>query len=386
MRGRSRAAEAVLVLALLSAGCDDSAQRTLPDIASCDKDWENLSELHAMPGLAPNVLRWRDGVLYYVESSGLTQQIVALDDTGGTPRPISSDAGRTLWIEGDAILYSRSDQLFSVPIAGGSSERVSDGETFSSADGANVTFANQTLDESFLYWTLHRYTEPTWSAWRMPRAGGHSEQLGALPDDAGPLSALMPSSDQLLVAGNDGDTYALPRDGGDVRTLPTIGAQRKNVMWSRYLGAAERGILWAVAQQGSNGKEIPYDVVLARPDRKTETIWPTKSRVIVPDHAWPDVSGNWIITALERFSDGELHTSVWSADSKNAKRLACDIGAEDASGYAVAAAVTEDAIFLVVDYFHPSQAEADGGAEEAGWKLVKIRAPLIAAAHRGPTE
>jgi hypothetical protein len=75
----------------------------------------------------------------------------------------------------------------------------------------------------------------------------------------------------------------------------------------------------------------------------------------------------------ETFSDGEEHTSIWSLDSKDrAKRLACDARAARASGYATAAALTEDSAYFVVNYFAPSSRRSDDDADATGWKLVKV--------------
>ena len=72
-------------------------------------------------------------------------------------------------------------------------------------------------------------------------------------------------------------------------------------------------------------------------------------------------------------ADGELHASVWSVDAADrARRLACDEDAGTASGYTTAAAVGDDAIYLVVEYFDPSPVNSLSVVGGTGWKLVRV--------------
>jgi len=83
---------------------------------------------------APSDLIWRDEKLYFQAwQERLRPSLVVMPDTGGAADELSSDTGNGLWNEGDLLLYSRADRLYSVPITGGSSMLVSDGGMFGAA-------------------------------------------------------------------------------------------------------------------------------------------------------------------------------------------------------------------------------------------------------------
>jgi hypothetical protein len=366
---------------LLLIACSDSGQSpeniqgARPSLSRCRDAWNRILDFQPIVGYVPRALRWHAGNLYYKEVDGGSSRIVSLPDSGGTPSEVTEGGGFGLWIEGESLYFTLFDQLYTAPLGGGESTRVATGETFSTEMGRfeNVGFYNQELDASALYWILHRSTDPTWSVWRMPRDGGRSEELGTLPDSFGRPEALVVLSDQLMIAGNDGDACLLPKDGGDVEPLPRVDSQRDDVMWSRFIGAAPSGIVWAVASQKKIGDRIPYTVVLSTPDGEIETLWRDMPADIEPDHAWSDGAGGWVMSGLETFSDGDRHTSIWWIDAEDrAKRLACDPRPGRSSGYAETAALSDDAVYLAVEYFASSHKQPDEDPEAMGWTLIKL--------------
>jgi hypothetical protein len=368
-----------LVIVVGVAACSSSSQfadpvGARPSLESCRDAWDGLTPINELVGFAPRVLRWHDGSLYYRIDDPGHSAFVTIADTGGEPTDVSAEFGFGLWIEGETLVYSRSDQLYEFPLPGGPSMLVSDGEMFGLDNPmrAALTFFNQELDASSLYWVLHRSSAgPEWSLWRMPRAGGRSEQIAILPDAVGLPSTLVALPDQLLIAGRDGQAYVSPKDGGDVRELPSVVEERDGFMWSRFLGAAQSGVAWAVAKQASSN--IPYDIVLVTPEGEMMDRWPSMPAGFVPDHAWWDDSGRWVISGTETFTDGDAHTSIWSLDAEDhAKRLACDARSGRGSGFATVAELTDDFAYLVVSYFHASDQPSDEESRAAGWRLVKI--------------
>lgn len=352
----------------------EDVQATQPSLSRCRDAWDRILEFQPTVGDAPRVLRWHDGNLYYSERLDVSNHIVSLPDTGGTPSEVTPDSGSGLWIEGDSLLFPHSDRLYSAPLGGGESTLVDSGGTFDTDPRKyeNVTFLNQELDASGLYWVLHRYTDPTWSVWRMPRGGGRSEELATLPDSLGRPEALLVLSDQLMIAGGDGDAYVMSKDGGDVDRLPSVDTKRDDVMWSRFIGAGPSGVVWAVASH-KRGDKIPYAVVISRPDGDVDDLWRYMPADFEPDHAWPDAAGGWVIAGMETFSDDEQHTSIWSLDENDrAKRLACDARPGRSSGYAATAALSDEAAYFAVEYFASSHKVADEDPEAMGWTLIKV--------------
>lgn len=375
----ARALTGIVVLSSLiacseSSDSDESATSTRVQLESCRDAWAALTPLSDLPGDAPSKVQWHEGALYYVHTT-IPSRFESVPDSGGQRAEISRDVGNPFWIEDQSIIHARWDRLFSVPLTGGANTLVSDGQKFGpEAPRENVAFMYQQLDASHMYWVMHRYAEPEWSVWRMPRDGGVSEQIGALPDDVEFPAALVLSEERLLVAGADGDAYTLSVNGGNVETLPPAATTRERVLWTRFLGAADGGVLWAIGKMKSpNAKRLSYDVMIERPDGETDDAWPSMPSSFLPDHAWPDAGGGWIVTGLEPFADGEYHTSVWRIDARaKAKRLACDERIEIASGYATAAEVTEDAAYFVVQYLHEDPSLPDAKSRGMGWKLVKV--------------
>lgn len=364
-----------LTLLITCAACTGEGTVDLeqPALSRCRDEWNGILPMQPMPGNAPRVLRWHDGNLFYADVY-VGSRFVTLPDEGGTPTEVTKDVGPGLWIEGEALLFTHFDRVYSAPLSGGASMLLHDGQAFGEEviKRVNVNFYDQELDASGLYWLLHSYDGPMWTVWRMPRDGGRSEQLATLPESFGYPSALIALPDRVMIAGNDGDSYLVPKDGGEVEEL-SVSAQRDGVMWSRFMGTAPSGMIWAVAPRGGSPGDIRYDLVLARADGKLEEIWPDMPPDFEPDHVWSDGSGGWLIAGQETFSDDEPHTSIWSVDSdERSRRLACDPRFGRATGYAIAAAISGDAAHFVVEYFAPNRDAFDDEAEATGWKLIRV--------------
>jgi hypothetical protein len=87
-----------------------------------------------------------------------------------------------------------------------------------------------------------------------------------------------------------------------------------------------------------------------------KAFWPDKSPAIEPAGAWSDVPGSWVLYAVEPFSDGQSHLSVWSADTGGqARRLGCDPVPAGPGVFASSGALSPDAVFVAVQRSHDWQ-------------------------------
>lgn len=354
------------------------ASPSAPELADCASEWSTVLPSQGVPGSEPRWLCWQDGTLYF--DQGLPTEdhmivageprIVSVPDSGGTPTTIANDAAFGLWVEGDRVLWALGDQLLSAPVSGGAISPVADGQMFGldARLERNLFITAYALDASYLYFELSEFLDgPTqeWSVWRTPRAGGASERLATLPASVHILAAIVPLSDQLLLAGLGGKAFTLPSDGGDVRSLPAVAGN--------FVGADQSGVLWNFAHADQHGGMIVDDVLLSKPSgQKPAIFWRNKPAELAASKAWSDDAG-WIISGLETFSDGLPHSSVWAVDRKgHGRRLACDRAAGFASGYATTAALSPDAAYVVVEQLEAAGSVSDAGDEQTGWRLMKV--------------
>jgi hypothetical protein len=365
-----------------SGGGAEPASST-PELASCKSAWHEMVPLHSTyDAFAPGEMCWQDGTLYYAQVDArvpLTMnavQIVAVPETGGTPTAIVANQQSIdgFWLEGDHVLLARADQLYQVPISGGTPELIADGHTFTSAafEEAFGFPVDHTFDGSFLYWEaqgvqgVHGAIVDERTVWRLSRAGDKdAEKLGTVSKDAGLAGTLVALPDRLLLAGYTGHAYTMPKSGGSARALPAVA----NALLA---GAGPGGVLWTVGRPAVNGL-LTADLKLSKPSAsKTEAFWPDEPRDLDPDHAWADNSSSWIVSAVESFSDGERHRSVWSVDlDGHASRLACNPDNDSSEAESPSVAVlTPDALFFVLK--HRESARADAGDPGPAWSIVRV--------------
>jgi hypothetical protein len=342
---------AAVLLAFASAACSDDSGAT-PDLSTCSARWSTLDLQGEMDAYAPWHLRWHDAELYYPQL-GPPERFVALPESGGTPRAVVDDYGLELWIDDAQLLYAHGDNLYAVPTDGGDAMQIAEGGTFGvdAIHQRDLSFHAYALDDAYLYWTVWEYPDHVFdsSVWRLARTGGHSERLGAASTA---LEALVPSSEQLLAADSFGHVYTLPRDGGELQALPGI----EN---AELIAAADGGLLWSIWR--ADGAKSQRLLQWSAPSGgEPKAFWPDKSPAIEPTAAWSDVPGSWVLYAVEPFSDGQSHLSVWSVDTGGqARRLGCDPVPAGPGVFASSGALSPDAVFVAVQRSH-------------GWQFVRV--------------
>jgi hypothetical protein len=310
----------------------------------------------------PRAMAWQDGTVYLASPSGVAAVATA---TGETTDLGYAGAATGVWVEGDNVLYSYDDQLYSVPRAGGESTLLLDGgqhnDPSSGSSGQDHVGDQQYLDATAFYWTTRAYPYATdgMHVWRMPRAGVGREGFALFPIQT--LDALAIRTDGVLAAGQattmGGPFYRAflaPFGHGAARELPLdplpdkiLSATNGGLLWSRYTGDREGGRetheIWMSAMDGSPA-------------------WPLSRALPVElqaSWAMPDELGGHVLGGVERFDDGEMHASVFQVKSDgSATRLACD----SSSNWPVytATALAPDAIYLSVRYDQP------------GWKVIRL--------------
>jgi hypothetical protein len=301
-----------------------------PSVASCSEGWRPIIPPQESASNPRGPLRWQQNRLYFVD--GRSSQITSLAETGGSPSPLSEDSVWAFWIEGDHALYTSVGKgngvLLSVPLTGGAPSVLVDAHDGSPTSVHSFT---QAVDGSFFYWDIARVE--TTDVYRIPRAGGMAQQLATLPTPL--LERLTLTAAGLLASTIAGDAYLVRTDGGEARPLPRDG---------KPLGASADGVLWSRSRRG-----VGVDVLRTRLDAAApEDFWPTHPPALVPTRAWPDGNGGWVVAALETFSDGAEHESVWLVDAnQQGTRAACDPVGGPGTGYlGTDPAIAPDAFYL----------------------------------------
>ena len=301
----------------------------LADLASCADGWQTV-----LPGQEFDVprdgLRWHQGRIYFASAAGIS----AIPDSGGSPTLLTDQSAWSLWIEGDRALYTNpnrgSDKLLSVPLVGGPTSVVVDGQA---GLGTSDHSFNQAVDDSSFYWDLQRGNGT--DLFRVSRSGGAAQKLATAPTSI--LDRLIPTPAGLLAITARDDAYLVPTEGGQARPLPRDGTP---------LGASAQAVLWWRSRPAVAG----YDILRTRIGAEApEPFWPAHPDALFPTRAWPDGNGGWIVVGLEKFSDGERHESVWLVDAdQKGVRAACDRAAGEATGYVDDhPGIAPDAVYLV---------------------------------------
>jgi hypothetical protein len=285
----------------------------------------------------PLKMVWADGVLYQASWSSL----LSSPAEGGVQQALVSDADASgLWIEGDHVLYSHVNQLFSIPRVGGDSTLMLDGGTTPdprSTSGHMLLVGGDTLlDENHFYWTAVPIDNRSTFVQRMPRSGGAVETVAELPLVM--VEGLALVADGMLAAGFDGSGRSVvvaPLGGGPVRTA----------VWS-----TSHGPFVSVDSSGAVWRETAPDntFLIAPPDGAPVTpLVRGLSGVAFWDWVSPDEGGVRYLGAIETFDDGQLRRSVFSLGKDGSlARLACD--PVPGISHIVAMALSPDDLYLTI--------------------------------------
>lgn len=311
----------LLAAAVGQIGCgDDTPPR--PTLASCSAGWQPL--LPEATTASPRALAFgQDRIVYSQDGlDGLPVAIIAVSTADGSVSPIVADWAWDLWVDGDQVLYSKGEDLRSVPLAGGDSQLIIDGP-----QPTNTVTIQQALDASGFYWARDLLnlnqtdTIQDYSLWRAPRTGGTPQQIGGVTVPyAIKQIAIAPDA---LVLGGYVAAFAVPFDGSPVRILADAGGYAAE---AEFVGADATGVYYTrpVGKYDPNNErfEIVRSPAAGGP---LEPFWPSKPDSILVDSLWPDPQGGWFATGLDRFDDGAIHASFWWIDADGNGRLGgCD--------------------------------------------------------------
>jgi hypothetical protein len=337
---------AALAVALM--GCGDRAPSPAPlaALSACMGGWEPLLSRPAYDITSP--LAYRDGVIYF--SSFKTRSLVALPTDGGPTVDVAPVFSRDLWVEGDNLVYTGGplgNQLFSVPVTGGTPTLVLDG----GAGRTEPLLALLTvLTASDFFWTEGVIEGPT-QFWRASRAGGAPTEIGSTTATTPSghvvsFESMAVSNDALVAATVLGVADAVPFNQDPVRPLATTDALGKG--FGSLAGVDGAGAYWSLPRPGGLPEDDENDVVLSPADGgPVRPFWnglPPHSGVF---SMWPDGVGGWVVVAPERFDDQLFHTTIWLLGGDgSSRRLACSPGDSGDADVRVRPVVTPDAVFV----------------------------------------
>src|SRR4029078_9648232 len=106
------------VAGLLATGCGGGDGPSYARLDSCPQaGWQPTGPLQPSFPPGPLAMTWADGLLYQaMETPGNGSIIVAPADGGDPTVLVENDWARSLWIEGDNLLYTADDRLMQVPL------------------------------------------------------------------------------------------------------------------------------------------------------------------------------------------------------------------------------------------------------------------------------
>jgi hypothetical protein len=350
---------AALALALVGAGCGDNSA-PLPNLSIYTGSWQEILQPDRSPE-APKELRWQAGVLYYV-SWDLPAALVALPVGTGvaaTPRVLSTEDAFRIWVQGDNVLYSQSETLRAVPTGGGTPVTVLMGpDAIGTGGGELIEAPDQDLDGSYYYYDTFRSgaSGVIYNFWRLPRAGGSPEQLGELAGlTTYDISSFNHGPSGIVAIDFAHNVWVVPDDGSGARQFATVPS------FDLTNGTDGHSVLYSDLGPGSTAQHLLYLVYRVAPDQPApQVIW-TPGPNVVPLTAFSDGAAGWIITAVEYFSDQQLHQSVWHVPATgDATRIATN--PTPGRDFIRSVVVAPDAIYAGVE-----NSEAIGS-----WTLVQL--------------
>ena len=354
------------VVATAIFGCANDGPPPLDTVSSCSDAWQPLTS--PRPFDLTSTLGYKDGVLYY--SVAAAPALIALPVGGGAPTPtlLAPQFTRELWVDGDQLLYTGGDlgnQIFGVPLAGGSPALLLDG----AAGRTDAGFAlMHVLTVTDVFWTEQSRTSldaPT-TVWRAARSGGAPVQIGSATARVGTAGDLVSfedmalSGDAVLLATILGIADAVPLDGSPVRALATVDALTKGTGW--LAGIDGSGVYWSLPRAGAPAANDEWVVSLAPADGSpVRTFWEGLPPHSAASKIWPSGDGGWVIATNQLFDDHQLHVTIWRLDADGTgRRLACSpLGGSENPRIDVGPAVLPDAIYFI----------ASGGNS---WQMVGI--------------
>jgi hypothetical protein len=216
------------------------------------------------------------------------------------------------------------------------------------------------VDANHFYWTLTPQSGPSDGQLERTALGdGTTETVATLPgrEDGSPASLWQASSETLFMRpGTKGYTYAVSLAGGAMRTLMAPPAPSGASLYA--LGVNNGGVLWSIETSASaplGAKAVlGFSDLADAPGAAAHPFWTSKPTGFRPagGGTFADGDRGWIVTGSEALADGSHHVSVWSVDEAgNGRRLGCGpaLPTFDDFGTGVTAAVTSDAIYVVVE-------------------------------------
>jgi hypothetical protein len=368
----------IFLPSLALAACDPEPpidNRPMPtlDLAECTQTWRTLFVPEESPYWAEG-LRLQGDRLFFSWPGQRDAGVVSVPTTGGAATTtVRKDGQLRFWIEGEQLLFVRSDGLFRTPLAGGAVEQLLGGGPHFDRDNQTFFPTGWALDDDSLFWAENVPPNGPEKAtiWRGLRNGGGETALATLTTNS-LIDEILPVGDQLIVTANGGAAvWAVPRMGGTPRTLAWLtGGQ------TRLKGILDDGQV-LFTKVGADDHPHPDSTIFvvgrARIDGAGfQTLWTTKSP-IVPTAVWSDGAGRWYVSTIETATDLTAHAAIWSVDGAGkAIRLACD----PKEGSTIESAVaTGDAIYLLVE-------QHGGGTPSslpppATWQLATVKAPTV---------
>jgi hypothetical protein len=382
-------------------GDADSGDPFALDRDQCARNWQVAFTGQAGDTALPSRDLMRvggDRIFLGRPESGGTWAITSLA-SGGAPKVLHEGPLSGFWLDGDSIVYSENNALFTIPQGGGPPDP---GVQY----GTNIAEPNifdRALDAHFVYWFQDQpvaINAPI-ELWRLARNGGVEEMLFSFTDDetrGRPLNWIQVVGDRVLVYSqgdlNNAFAWSVSTTMKQRTPLPVpLAGPSDPLTYSAYstlLGVSEDGaLLWTRPYQTlrdmgdepyrsfvyalgsvSGGALVPFDVRL--PPRT------------IPLAAWPAGAGAWYLAATEEPQEDHVLASVWLIDAGGrASRIACDpldwsdatlSGSQDHRRDALipAAAVTPGGLTFAIRYY------------ARAWTIVNVANPRPPAADGGP--
>jgi hypothetical protein len=334
-----------------------------PELSTCGDGWKVAFTIP--DELSPRQVVWSDGRVYYSAlslpplGSGIIPSdsaIRSLPIEGGAAVTLVRDWATSLWIEPDRILYTKGQQLFSAPRAGGDPSRLA-GKVRTTEVGPPVSL-KQTVDGTALYYDelAERAREPA-TLWRSDFGTTASQMLAQLtfPGNVG-VGHLIPWDDDILAVGIGGAVLLVPKAGGEPRN---VGADL-----GVFVAAGDGAILWSKSS-GVDGDRRTFTMWRSgRDGGDARLFWRDKPATLEPTLATSGAGGEWLIAAYERFADGADHVAVWHLDDTGSKRIACDPSPwRPSTGHPTQLIVAPDGFYVVL---------GDNPDGSFSWSLVRI--------------
>ena len=353
------------------AGCGGSTPSTpvpgLESVEHCGAGWQPFTAPE--PGAPYSTLGYGAGTLYL--SNYPAQALWALPTNGGPPATLAPGVTNELWVEDDHLLFTQgtpANQVFSVPLTGGTPQLVLDG-------GAGRTTPGNVLAHAFtatdFYWTEMSPSSDTISptVWHQSRAGGMANQIGTVTFQAPPdqttripgayltARALALTSDSVLVANLSELAVAVPFAGGPVVPLAVASPSLDLASEAQLVGLDSQGAYWSLPEVGNGTASVVLSPGDGGPAR---VIWSAQAaesdvRTVVADGA-----GGWILIGNQLFDDQIDHVAVRSVDAQGASTLlGCSPASINESAVEPPIAVAPDAVYLVSINFATNTSEID---------------------------